>query len=148
MREIDRLLINWGRWSRVGAHERSFSNIQPILMRLKLYGKCTEEDEEDTGATSQGVSTINEADALRVDKAICKLPKVRWDDRQGIELLRMLYLTPWVSFPSACRQCHFTLREGRQALRKTKDRLAALLEIDQEIENLKEENEKNLTLAR
>lgn len=129
MDEIERLLVNWGRWAYDDHRTRKgVSDIQIVLNRLKLYGGKGSSSEDDRAAPTAIRTQIDEAEAMRIDKAICALPSVRVDDKKAIKLLQMVYITWWVSFPSACRQCGLSTIQGRESIKITKERLSRILE--------------------
>lgn len=122
MDELERLLQNWGRWAREGSNHRNVSSTLVIINRLKLYSKGENDEEQVEKPVSCSSPPPDEADAIRVDKAFCQLPSIRVDDRQGRDLLRTMYLKPWVSFPSACRRVRVsTKRAGNSWRRHGKD---------------------------
>ena len=91
------------------------------------YGKAPDDAPQYRDDDSSSRSPINEAEALRVDRALCKLPRLRVDDRKGNDLLAYRYLTPWVSLSTHCRRLHITVRQGRELRSIAKGRLEAIL---------------------
>ena len=130
MDELERLLQNWGRWAREGSHHRHVSSTLVIINRLKLYSKGENDEEQVEKPVSCSSPPPDEADAIRVDKAFCQLPSIRVDDRQGRDLLRTMYLKPWVSFPSACRRVRVSTKKGRELMEKARQRLGYILDSE------------------
>lgn len=130
MDELERLLQNWGRWAREGSNHRNVSSTLVIINRLKLYSKGENDEEQAEKPISCSSPPPDEADAIRVDKAFCQLPSIRVDDRQGRDLLRTMYLKPWVSFPSACQRVRVSTKKGRELMEKARQRLGYILDSE------------------
>jgi hypothetical protein len=128
---LEYLLRNWGKWAHDDDRPHAVSSTQVIISRLKLYSNSKPKDSEEYGAQPQIIgngSPVDEALAMKVDRAICQLPSIRWDDKKGIDILRMVYLKPWISFSIVCLRCNVKRKVGREYLEKTKNRLKMILD--------------------
>lgn len=132
MEEIDRLLENWGRWSRNGAAKGLVSPTWLVMRTLQMYGKAEIEEQECAAGSSK---PVDEEEALLVNASLQKLPCVLFEDRVGKQLLMDIYLKPWIPFRKLCRAQHLSQRKGEEYAGNAKRRLAFIIDADLEVKN-------------
>lgn len=132
MEEIDRLLENWGRWSRNGAAKGLVFPTWLVMRTLQMYGKADVDDQE---CGARVIEPVDEEEALLVNASLQKLPCVLFEDRVGKQLLMDIYLKPWLPFPRLCQQQRVSRKKGEEYAGNAKRRLAFIIDADLEVKN-------------
>lgn len=132
MREVDRLLANWGRWSRSDKARGTISPTWLVMRQMRLFSSFPNDEEWEHEAHPK---SIDEQEAWLIDMAIRKLPNVILCDRLGRYLLMESNLKPWVPFRDLCKVQRLSQRKGRELVEIAKRRLESIIDADLEVKN-------------